>query len=105
MDEIFFKCRELLLNNIQSKLSNEAIDLLSISILALYLNDGEIILERMPKIIKNLDIIKIDYKTVFEMIREINRNAVYDEYKDTAGANVTLFNNNGIIDKQMYFAV
>ena len=72
--------------------------MLSISILALYLNDGEIILERMPKIIKNLDIIKIDYKTVCEMIREINKNAVYDEYKDTAGANVTLFNNNGIIE-------
>lgn len=98
MDKMFLKCRELLLGNTKSKLSDEAIDLLSISILALYLNDGEIILERMPEIIKNLDIIKVDYKTVFEMIREINRNAVYDEYKDTAGANVTLFNNNGIIE-------
>ena len=54
--------------------------MLSISILALYLNDGEIILERMPKIIKNLDIIKIDYKTVCEMIREIN--SIYNDDAD-----------------------
>lgn len=98
MDEIFLKCRQLLLDNIKSKLSDEAIDLLSVSVLALYLNDGEMILERMPKIIRNLDLINIDDRTVFEMVKDIDKKVTCEEYKNTVGANITFFNSNGIVE-------
>lgn len=75
MDEMFLKCRQLLRDNIKGKLSDEAVDLLSISVSALYVNDGEMILERMPKIIRNLDLISIDERTIFEMVKDIDKKA------------------------------
>lgn len=98
MDEMFLKCRQLLRDNIKGKLSDEAVDLLSISVLALYLNDGEMILERMPKIIRNLDLISIDERTIFEMVKDIDKKANCEEYKNTVGANITFFNSNGIVE-------
>lgn len=98
MDEMFLKCRQLLRDNIKGKLSDEAVDLLSISVLALYLNDGEMILERMPKIIRNLDLINIDERTIFEMVKDIDKKANCEEYKNTVGANITFFNSNGIVE-------
>lgn len=98
MNEMFLKCRQLLQDNIKGKLSDEAIDLLSIAVLALYVNDGEMILERMPKIIRNLDLISIDERTIFEMVKDIDKKANCEEYKNTVGANITFFNSNGIVE-------
>lgn len=56
MDKLFEKCKKLVLDNINSDITEEALTTLTTAILALYLTDGKIILEKMPNILKSLDI-------------------------------------------------
>ena len=70
MDELFLKCYRLVLENIRDRVPFEAISLLSISVLALYLVDKEIVLEKMPSIIQNTWI-KIERRSIIEQVREV----------------------------------
>lgn len=71
MDKLFEKCKKLVLDNINSDITEEALTTLTTAILALYLTDGKIILEKMPNILKSLDI-RIKPKTVVELANEIS---------------------------------
>lgn len=82
MDKLFEKCKKLVLDNINSDITEEALTTLTTAILALYLTDGKIILEKMPNILKSLDI-RIKPKTVVELANEISLSSNNEEkYKN-----------------------
>ena len=78
MDKLFEKCKKLVLDNINSDITEEALTTLTTAILALYLTDGKIILEKMPNILKSLDI-RIKPKTVVELANEISLSSNNEE--------------------------
>ena len=91
MDELFEKCKKLVLNNINGNLDKDTITALSTAILALYLTDGKIILEKMPTILRNLDI-RIKPKSVVELAHEIGLYNNDNIYKNALGATNTQMN-------------
>lgn len=92
MDKLFEKCKKLVLDNINSDITEEALTTLTTAILALYLTDGKIILEKMPNILKSLDI-RIKPKTVVELANEISLSPNNEEkYKNALGAINTQMN-------------
>ena len=92
MDKLFEKCKKLVLDNINSDITEEALTTLTTAILALYLTDGKIILEKMPNILKSLDI-RIKPKTVVELANEISLSSNNEEkYKNALGAINTQMN-------------
>ena len=57
MKELYNKIQELILENYQGTLDNETLDIITIAVMALYIKNPEMVLERMPNILKRLDIL------------------------------------------------
>lgn len=57
MKELYTKIKELVLENYQGTLDNETLDIVTIAVMALYVKNPEMVLERMPNILKRLDIL------------------------------------------------
>lgn len=57
MKELYTKIQELVLENYQGTLDNETLDIVTIAVMALYIKNPEMVLERIPNILKRLDIL------------------------------------------------
>ena len=57
MKELYGKVQELILNNYKGTLDNETLDILTVSIMALYVKNPEMVKERMPIILNKIDIL------------------------------------------------
>lgn len=57
MKELYNKIQELILENYQGTLDSETLDTITIAVMALYVKNPEMVLERMPNILKRLDIL------------------------------------------------
>ena len=53
MKELYNKIQELILENYQGTLDNETLDIITIAVMALYVKNPEMVLERMPNILKD----------------------------------------------------
>ena len=57
MKELYTKIQELILENYQGTLDSETLDIVTIAVMALYVKNPEMVLERMPSILNRLDIL------------------------------------------------
>lgn len=57
MKELYTKIQELVLENYQGTLDSETLEIVTIAVMALYVKNPKMVLERMPNILKRLDIL------------------------------------------------
>ena len=57
MKELYNKIQELILENYQGTLESETLDIITIAVMALYVKNPEMVLVRMPNILKRFDIL------------------------------------------------
>lgn len=88
MNEFLLSCKSIVLNNVNCSISEEVIDVLTIAVMALVLSHKEIALEKLPKILQELDIYAED-KSVLEISHEKLNNYMEDESLSHSDAAVT----------------
>ena len=57
MKELYQKIQELVLENYQGTLDSKTLDIVTIAVMALYIKNPEMVKERIPSILKKLDIL------------------------------------------------